>query len=282
MFDLLLMEDLRKMKTYYLLSVLLLTTCMAFGCAVTGQRRSRHARLSEAMEKASDNHSGDRRIETATRRPYEPRPHRIDAPHRLHDRETLETASPAAPLPSPGKEKEPWLIGLSAGYGVIRGDDIYQLNQVDLSVGGYLDEHQRLEGFVGIGYPLIDETADLNSSIDDIWFVNLGGCYKYFTTPRHTFLGHYFIVGLAFTQLYWSYENAIQLDDETIRNDSLQGLELFAGMGLNLAQTERFQLGLEALPSMTLWESQTDKGFDNDVFGNFYTVKVRLTASLLF
>jgi hypothetical protein len=53
-------------------------------------------------------------------------------------------------------------------------------------------------------------------------------------------------------------------------------------MGLHLAQTDRFQLGLEALPSMTLWNSQTDKGFDNDVFGDFYTLTVRLTMSLLF
>jgi hypothetical protein len=96
-----------------------------------------------------------------------------------------ETVPEVAPSLSPTGEKQPWLIGLSAGYGVIRGDDIFQLNQFDLSVGGYL------------------------------------------------------------------------------------------------AQTERFQLGLEILPSMTLWLAQTDEGFDNDVFGDFYTVKIRLTGALI-
>jgi hypothetical protein len=149
-------------------------------------------------------------------------------------------------------------------------------------VGGYLDERQRLEGFAGAGYPLIDEAADLDRSIDDIWLVNFGVRYKFFTTPRHTFLGHYFTVGLAYSQLHWSYENPIQLDNETIRRDDLEGLELFAGMGLHLAQTERFQLGLEVLPSMTLWAAHTAQGFDNDVFGDFYTLEVRLTTSFLF
>ena len=271
------------MNTIHMLAVMLLVTCMTFGCAGTGHRRSRHAKLSEAMEKASDSYQDDRRIEAETRRPNRPRPHRIEEPFMIHDPEPLETAPPAvlAP-PSPGGQKEPWLIGLSAGYGVIRGDDIYQLNQFNLSVGGYMDEHQRLEGFLGFGYPLIDETADLNSSIDDIWLVEFGLCYKLFTTPRHTFLGHYFIAGLAYSRLFWSYENAVQLDQEVIRTDDLAGLELFVGMGLHLAQTDRFQLGLEALPSVTLWNSQTDKGFDNDVFGDFYTLKVRLTMSFLF
>jgi len=269
------------MKTLYL-PVLLLTACLAFGCAGTGQRRSHHVKLSEAMEKSSDTHRGDRRIETETRRSYRHEPHRIDAPRRWHDAEPSETVPEVPPSLAPTGEKQPWLIGLSAGYGVIRGDDIYQLNQFDLSVGGYLDEHQLLEGFVGLGYPLIDETADLNSSIDDIWLITFGARYKYFTTPRHTFLGHYFTAGVAYAQLHWSYANAIQLDDETIRSDDLEGLELFVGMGVHLAQTERFQLGLEILPSMTHWLAQTDEGFDNDVFGDFYTVKIRLTGALIF
>jgi hypothetical protein len=88
------------------------------------------------------------------------------------------------------------------------------------------------------------------------------------------------IISVAFR--LWSCENANQLDNEPIRNDDLEGLELFAGMGLHLAQTERFQLGLEVLPSMICWAFQADKGFDNDVFGDFYTLKVRLTISLLF
>jgi hypothetical protein len=32
---------------------------------------------------------------------------------------------------------------------------------------------------------------------------------------------------------------------------------------------------------MTLWLAQTDEGFDNDVFGDFYTVKIRLTGALI-
>jgi hypothetical protein len=178
------------MKTVFL-PVLLLTACLAFGCAGIGQRRSHHVKLSEAMEKSSDNHRGDRRIETETRCPYRPEPHRNDEPRRWHDTEPSETVPEVAPSLSPTAEKQPWLI-------------------------------------------------------------TFGARYKYFTTLRHIFLGHYFTAGVAYAQLHWSYENAIQLDDETIRTDDLEGLELFVGMGVHPAQTERFQLGLEILPSMTL------------------------------
>jgi hypothetical protein len=42
----------KKMNTIHMLAVMLLVTCMTFGCAGTGHRRSRHAKLSEAMEKS--------------------------------------------------------------------------------------------------------------------------------------------------------------------------------------------------------------------------------------
>ena len=118
-------------------------------------------------------------------------------------------------------------------------------------------------------------------SLSSAALLNLGLRYKYFTTPHHTLFGHYFILGLSYTHLSWSYENSIVVDGDLINNDSLDGIELFGGMGVNLLQTDNLQLGLEAIPSMTLWLAKTSEGFDNDVFDNFYTIKIRLTLRYL-
>jgi hypothetical protein len=63
------------------------------------------------------------------------------------------------PLISEEKDAKTDLFALSAGYGLIKGEDFYQLNHIDLSLGGYLGEKKRLEGFIGYGYALIDKTS---------------------------------------------------------------------------------------------------------------------------
>ena len=264
--------------------LILLSLIVVIGCA--GPRHRPHAtKLSKAMEKASDDNTEDNVIHTEHHRPqFKPHHH-----HEAEDWDTTDPESDSLPSPSEGhpalapgeRNALPGVFALSAGYGIIKGEDVYQLNHIDLSFGGYLDEKNRLEGFVGYGYALIDKTSELNDSIKDASMLSLGARYKYFTTPRYTFLGHYFTVGLAYSKLLWSYQNPVFLEDREINHDSLEGLEVFAGMGLHLAQTEHIQFGLEILPSLTLWSPYTEEGFDNDVFGPFYMLKLRFTLSFL-
>lgn len=71
------------------------------------------------------------------------------------------------------------------------------------------------------------------------------------------------------------------MDDRTVSGDGLYGYEFFGGMGLNLAQFNHYQLGVELLPSVVLWQAYTDEGFDNDVFGTLVMLKLRFTTSYL-
>jgi hypothetical protein len=71
------------------------------------------------------------------------------------------------------------------------------------------------------------------------------------------------------------------VDDRSVGSDGLFGCELFGGMGFNLAQFPNYQLGVELLPSLVLWDAHTDEGFDNDVFGAFFMLKLRFTMSYL-
>ncbi|MEJ2037504.1 MAG: hypothetical protein P8X55_01035 [Desulfosarcinaceae bacterium] len=269
---------MRPGKFICLLLSILVVLATAAGC--TGPR---HTKLSESAEKASDDHKGDRVVESGRQPHPHPWHHHRPADAGAMDEALAQETQPAGTTPSasPQGSREPGVFALGAGYGLIKGEDFYQLNQIDLSLGGYLDEKNRLEGFLGYGQALIDETSDLHRSIKDASILSIGMRYKYFTTPRYTFLGHYFTLGLAYSKLSWSYENAVFLDGREIGHDSLLGMELFAGMGLHLVQTEHIQLGIEVLPSMTLWSAYTDEGFDNDVFGPLYMLKLRLTLSFL-
>ncbi len=262
-----------------MLIMILVLIPILFGCANHRHERRPHgARLSEAMQKASDDYQGKREIESP-------------APSSFHDEQTpmvqrveRQTATPPAmdektPQAKTGQSS---LFGIAGGVGAIKTDGLYELNHFDISLGSYMDDRQRLEGYAGFGWALIDETDELNNAIDNgVGLFNLGLRYKYFTTRRHTFLGHYLTCGLAYSLMFWDYENAISLDGETIHSDNLEGFELYAGMGFHLAQTKNFQIGVEVLPSIILWENTTYKGFDNDVFDTFYMLKVRLTFSLL-
>jgi hypothetical protein len=80
--------------------------------------------------------------------------------------------------------------------------------------------------------------------------------------------------------MWWEYENEIYTSDgAVIRNDSLEGCELHAGLGVNLFESNGTQVAIEALPSVIYWLPQTTEGFDNDVFGPFYLLNIRVVLS---
>jgi hypothetical protein len=81
--------------------------------------------------------------------------------------------------------------------------------------------------------------------------------------------------------LYWSYENGILVDDRTVNDDGLYGYEFFGGIGFNLVQFNKYHIGMEVFPSIVLWQAYTDEGFDNDVFGTLFMLKLRFTMSYL-
>ena len=99
-------------------------------------------------------------------------------------------------------------------------------------------------------------------------------------------MGLYLCAGLGYTYMRWSYKNPFQamaygeygdeLGMDTISSDGLSGFELYTGLGLNLVQTEGFQLGAEALPGLIIWGGETSEGFDNDVFDTFYYTKLKI------
>lgn len=262
--------------------LILICSLALFGCS-SHRHRPHGGKLSEAMEKASDTYPGERNIDT---------PHGEAHPHDFSIRAPMDTQSleprtsgqidVPGPDKSVAKSQQGLIFSLAGGAGLFKSDDFHPLTHFDLSLGVYVTERHRWELYAGFGWAQVDKSDTLENAIDGgISKLSLGLRYKYFTTPRYTFLGHYLIVGAGYTDMLWRYRNDIQVDGRTIGSDSIGGVEVFAGMGFHLMQTRHFQFGVEVLPSAILWFPYTREGFDNDIFGNPMMLKLRCTVSFL-
>jgi hypothetical protein len=273
-----------------LLSLLILSGLVLQGCF--GTSKNRRGKLSDAMEEASDEHEGERRVDTQPD-PDDEDDDEIYIVDVVSEPDGYVETDSAYYEPSPEQEvdiiedtKNTWLT-IAGGTGLLREEDFYGLNHFNLALGTYLEERHYLELYAGLGSAPIQETSLLNESLDDgIVLFQLGLGYKFYTTPQHTFMGVYICAGLGYAYMRWSYKNPFEamaydeygneLGMETISSDGVSGFEMYAGLGLNVVQTEKFQLGGEVLPGFIAWGGETSEGFDNDVFNTFYYTKLKI------
>ena len=285
------------------LTVLLIMALLP-GCSSSGANR--RGNLSDAVEKASDKHEGDRKAGT------EPAPDPVPywEPEESVEEETVpvepagnapdESASLSdseATLPvediSPDSNYASWgWATLSFGTALTTQDDFNGLNQFNFTLGGFLARRWRGEVVLGVGWMPMKKDSELRNSLKkNIIILSLGVAGKYYLTPQRTFLGSYLLAGLSYNHMFWEYKNAITADvydeygnvtgTEQIHSDDIGGLDIYAGIGFNLAQSSRFQLGLEAAPGILLWGDRTRKGFDNDVFKPAAYAKLKLVINFL-
>ena len=172
-------------------------------------------------------------------------------------------------------------------------EDFHNMTVLNIIFGAYGTDYSRVEISGGLGDTQIKRTSPLNDSMKDhIQVLTAGMNMKRFLTPKHTFFGAYLSGGFNYNRIFWRYENPIQPDGEnvTIHRDDLEGIDFYLGAGINLIQIQPnrqynrkgFQLGIEALPTFTVWGNQTYEGFENDVFGSFRSVKLRVVSTFFF
>jgi len=299
-----------------LLSLLLsLFAMLLLDCSSSSHHR-RRGKLSDAVEKASDEKEGDRKVdpEPEERRRddyYEEREEYVEEVVAvpvmvpfvvneetgdttfavLSDAES-ETSSPPQTVVSTEKQpKLPIWLSLSGGTGLLKQDEFYGLNHFDISIGTYFSQRGRVEILGGGGWAPIQETSYLGQSLkNSVQMLNIGLALKFYTTPRYTFLGQYFLFGLHYTIMRWEYNNPILADvydeygyvigTEEISVDFLDGIGLYGGIGLNLIQSAEFQLGGELSPGVIFWMPETHKGFENDVFDPFLYIKFSIILNI--
>jgi hypothetical protein len=264
------------------------------------------------MEKASDENKGDRKVETTydpqrdddyyeeeeneyyfdndasvAAEPMETRP---ESPDSINEAGNISNMSGQSATSSGNlSDTAPWL-SFMAGTGLLKQDDYYGLNHFTARLGGYGSKRFYLAISGGIGWAPIQHTSDLRASLKkNVVLLNVGLLLKYYTTPGHTFLGHYFLFGLNYNHLFWEYKNPISVDyydefgevvdTQTLHMDDLSGIEFYGGLGFNLVQTRGFQFGAELSPGIIFWWPETTAGFENDVFDPFLYIKFSIVAN---
>jgi len=277
--------------------ILILAIAVVFqGCS--SGRHAHRGKLSDAMERASTDHEGDRRM-PEPEHSHEPDPDfgqdttweiEIDAPCIGDDcpeagNDSTDNYPPTdeAPLPDRISEDNDGFYGFSGGVGPMKSEDFAPITRMDIFVGTYIGKHSRWELHLGGSWAPINDTSELDKSLTDgVFLLNAGLDYKWFASSRKVFLTPYVILGGAYNIMWWSYENPIiTFDGEKISGDDVDGIEIHAGVGLQLAQTRQFQIGVEVVPSLIIWGPTTGQGFENDVFRDFSLIMFRGTLTVL-
>jgi hypothetical protein len=250
------------------------------GCCSSFLSGGHRGQLSDAMEKASDEYEGEREVETEDDwEEDEPEVETVIV-------EDYSSASLTGQSSGPPADSLNLISGtvfsISGGPGLLSGEDYYGYHHVNLGYGFCSKQHHILQLNLGYMWVPVSTTGTLHRSLDNgLLLLQAGGEIKYFMTPYYTFLGQYFIGGLAVHYMFWSYKNTIFADGESINSDSMSGFELYTGVGINLMQTQNFQLGGECLPGVIFWNNTTNRGFENDVFGTFWHIKLRINVNFI-
>jgi len=281
-------------KNVFLLLIklfLLLLLIAFFSNCASSSHHHRRGKLSDAMEKASDE-SEDREVDT------EPDPdpdyyYEEDDDEYIYqsfsdDTLNQQQSSDMHPeIMDTDLESSPAWISIKGGTGFIKGKDFFGFNHFNLAAGTFPIPQHRVEFNAGFAWAPLQQTSTLKKSLDGgVTLLNLGLNYKWFTTPEHTFLGQYFSFGFKYNYMIWSYKNPILADyyddwgnyegTEEITGDGLSGFEFYSGIGFHVMQVKGFQIGTEVSPGVIFWVWETTEGFENDVFSTFWYVKFKV------
>ena len=262
--------NLQRSSTLLLLP--LLAALLATGC---GSAHPAHGgKLSEAMEKASEDNNGERNVEIrhdpVVEEPIEEEDSASFIAQTIADIIVI-IAEPRTPSPSSGT-RHGWLA-LTTGGGLIDLRETFGHYGIGLRLGLPVSDRSRISFTGDLALAAVSRTSRLARSTDDPLMVMSGGVqYGYDASQTPSSSGLYFLFGLHARAMRWSYRNAVTAGSLTVREDELYGFGFSAGIGTELVQTSAFRLGIEALPSATFWFPTTQNGFENDIFGSSFSM----------
>ena len=230
--------------------------------------KSGRGSLADAMEKASDEHTGDRTVPEANTQYVPPRPDEIHH----------------APATAYHEKSTPWeelydCLGLQFTSGSLKGGDYYGMWGPGGSVGlAYFKTKRplRISAYAQYLNAPVQTTSGLHHSVrGGIGLLEWGVAVDVFTTPYYTFMGHYLTFGLGFPTMNWELRNTLtDASGDAIKYDDLDGVNGFIGMGWNPMQLEHFEVGFEARMGAIGWVRTTREGFHNDFFPTFKYVQI--------
>jgi hypothetical protein len=269
-------------------AVLILFTILLISCSPSTRRAGS---LSDAMDKASDDHQGERKVKAVVES-EEPEDNPSDDSHIKFE--------PADEREFEGEPLTDLWLGMKFGTGIMSTESFYGVTSFVLTGNQFIGDKRSLSFDLGLDYSPLQTTRSVNFDPEEDRIVKAldGGVitlfagmnYRFYTTPKHTFIGNYFSAGAGVKSMFWSYKNPVEISEydesgnflgtETVSSDQLWGFDLNAALGLNYIQFRHFRLGVEFNPGFTIWGFNTREGFSNDIFDPFWYFKTNFNLMI--
>lgn len=208
------------------------------GCTASDSSTHRRGRLSDAVEAASDQNSGERNVNAEFRPPSDqdgseersflPISHSdgtADASGDISDSLNTSATDDSVRRSSrmslrdadyhSGKEdsllsenEREYALGLTAGGGFLSSNDFIDIRNVGISLSTTFDED--LIAVFGAQFTVapVKRNSLLSHSIDDdVFMLGVNVQFNIPMTPQHTFVGQYLFIGGGTEILFWNYKN---------------------------------------------------------------------------
>ena len=282
------------MKNIIILAIIL--TLVLLSSCTTSRNRSA-GRLSDAVEKSSDNYEGERKIKAVVTEEDDEDDENIND-HHYTDNENYHNENPLFVTYEKNESKnislgrDHWL-GFQFGTGVLSSESFYGLSSFALTGNQYTGEKRSLSYELGFDYAPLQttETATFDPAEDKIVQGLEGGIVSFFagikkrwyTTPKYTFLGNYFAAGVRIHSMFFEYKNELEINEydeydvligtDYVKHDQIWGVDFNVATAVNIMQFKHLRVGIEFNPGITIWWFDTYQGFTNDVFAPFVYLK---------
>ena len=242
------------------------------GC-MTSSSRSRGS-LSDAMDKARDDHEGSREV------PDDPDPwwERDDDDDYYPDNDDPYTGSTASdPYDGP--------LELVLRYGDSLGGSPYFSRQRGLEIALGFEGEGLVDLLVygGIHSLETDKNHPVYLSIgQSALLLNAGIEGRVYPFREMTFFSPYAGARIGGIYMTWSFENPLTAGGDTIFSDTVGGLSLGVCAGVDLLHTDHLRLGLQLNPEAYFFSGETGEGFENDYFGAQGFLRVTMEGGIIF
>jgi len=257
----------------FLLIILLASACTTVEPPYRGN-------LSDAMEVASDDYKGERRLAVPESQAGVVSDTDMDA--------SLELVSSTPPAVAEKSQPEPkvWYksIMISRGFGRAAGGDYQDHSSVQLSAAGEDEKSMQSEVYVGIEKISLLKSSSLYPSIKgDLDILTAGVKLKHYFKPRSEKIRPYLSGGAGGAYMFWSYRNPyMTANGDIINSDNLTGFTLFGATGIEYKPAVYMSVFAEVCPKIRLWNERTGKGYNNDEFNTMYLMAFSLGLSISF
>ncbi|NOR44788.1 MAG: hypothetical protein GQ534_04310 [Candidatus Delongbacteria bacterium] len=268
-------------------ALLLLSSC-------TTSRNRSAGKLSDAMEKSSDDYEGERKIKAVVTEDEEDEDEYdghggYNGDTNYHNENPLFVTYEKEQSTNVLIPQDQWL-GFQFGTGFLSSESFYGLSSFSLTGNMFTSKKRSLSYEFGFDYsPLQTAEIDLNDSTivnaleGGIVSLHAGFQRRFYVTPKHTFLGNYYSLGARVHAMFWEYKNELEVIEydeydnpigtDYVKHDHIWGVDLNAAVGFNLMQFKHLRIGVEFNPGITIWWFDTYQGFTNDVFAPFVYLK---------